>query len=69
MYIEVKEDIKAILIWLTNEEQISPIVNQFIDMICTQFQNSKMRVAIFNSGQGDLTYLTKSLLSDNKNIQ
>lgn len=69
MSIDVNTSINAILIWLTNDEQNNPMVQQLVTMIETNYSGSKTKVVLMNSGKGNLLESTKQLLAQNKNLK
>ena len=66
MEIDVHEDKKHVVIWLTKAEKNDPAVQERIKPICAEYKAKKYLVAVFESGEGDLYELTRDLLLFNR---
>lgn len=67
MSIDYNEDRGTVLVWMTNSDQQNPIIISFVEEMKEKYKNTKTKLVVFKSGSGDLTALTQSLFSRNKN--
>ena len=68
MNIDVNDEFKFAVIWLTNEEKESQNIQDSIKSIMAEYRQKKYKFVIMESGRQDLLELTKSLLNHNKNL-
>lgn len=66
MEINVNETNKIVEIWLTNEEKQDQRLRESLKPIYQKFHAKKFTVAVFESGQRDLTEATSDLLCYNR---
>ena len=55
----VHDDMKLVEIWLTKAESEDEAVNRELEPLYAEYKKKKYRVAVFNSGKGDMLELTK----------
>ncbi len=55
---------KLALVWLTREEQRDPAVLAQLDLLYADAAKSKTKVALLQSGEGELLAHTKELLAN-----
>ena len=68
MNIDVNDEFKFAVIWLTNEEKENQNIQDSIKSIIAEYRQKKYKFVIMESGRQDLLELTKSLLNHNKNL-
>ena len=62
MHMEVKEETKAVELWLTRAEKEDAAVREFLRPVCQQYKAKTYLVAVFLSGEADLYQQTRDLL-------
>ena len=62
MEINIHKQTKYVSVWLTKSEVSDAIVREQLIPLYEQFKKKNYRVVVFESGNGDLTTLTKDLL-------
>lgn len=65
MEMNVHDEKKYVSIWLTRNESRDDALRESLKPIFSEYQAKKYKVVVFESGNGDLTTLTQSLLSYN----
>ena len=66
MEIHVKDSLKIVEIWLTCAEQDDASLRKSLQPLFDEYKQKKYKVAVFESGSGDLLYNTAGLLLHNK---
>ena len=66
MEIHVKDSLKIVEIWLTRAEQDDASLCASFQPLFEVYKAKKYKVAVFESGSGDLLYNTAGLLLHNK---
>ena len=66
MRIQVNDEKKLAIIWLTNTDQADPEQQQKLQSLYREYSAKKYTVAMFQSGQEDLAALTSHLLCHNR---
>ena len=66
MEICVKDSLKIAEIWLTNAEQCDVALRDSLQSLFDEYKQKKYKVAVFESGHGDLVYNTAGLLLHNR---
>ncbi len=66
MKIDVKDDKKTVSIWLTNEEKNDPSVSETLKPLFKQYKDKNYLVAVFKSGEGNMSDLTSDLICYNR---
>lgn len=66
MRIQVNDEKKLAIIWLTNTDQADPEQQQKLQFLYREYSAKKYTVAMFQSGQEDLAALTSHLLCHNR---
>ena len=62
----VDEEKKLVMIWLSNAEKNDPAVQARMKELYAKYKEKKYTVAVFHSGGGDLYQSTRDLLAYNK---
>lgn len=68
MNIDVNDEFKFAIVWLTNEEKENQNIQDSIKSIMAEYRQKNYKFVIMESGRQDLLELTKSLLNHNKNL-
>jgi len=66
MEINLNEISHTAQIWLTRDEGGDTALRESLKPLCAEYSQKKYRVAIFISGERDLTHQTQSLLLHNR---
>lgn len=66
MRIQVNDEKRLAIIWLTNNDQADPEQQQKLQSLYREYSAKKYTVAMFQSGQEDLAALTSHLLCHNR---
>lgn len=66
MEINVRDDIKVVDIWLTQEEKQDTALREQLKPLCQEYKAKKYLVAVFESGSRDLWEETSALLRYNR---
>ena len=66
MKMNVRDDIKIVDIWLTNEEKENMELREQLKPIYQEYEQKKYLVAVFESGDEDLWDNTSQLLCTNR---
>ena len=66
MEICVRDSLKIVEIWLTNSEQGDAVLRQSLQPMYEKYKQKKYKVAVFESGNGDLFDKTAGLLLHNR---
>ena len=66
MKMNVRDDIKIVDIWLTNEEKENLELREQLKPIYQEYEQTKYLVAVFESGDEDLWDNTSQLLCTNR---
>ena len=66
MEINVRDDKKIVEIWLTNQEKQAQALGEQLKKLYQQYRKKKYFVAVFMSGDEDLTEETSALLCYNR---
>ena len=66
MEIHVEHPQKIVEIWLTNAEQDDAALRESFKPLFEEYKQKKYKVAVFQSGCGDLAYDTAGLLLHNR---
>ena len=66
MEICVKDSLKIVEIWLTNVEQGDAALRVSLQPLFDEYKQKKYKVAVFESGHGNLVYNTAGLLLHNR---
>jgi len=66
MEICVKDSDKIVEVWLTNDEKSNTVLRQSLQPLYDEYRQKKYKVAVFQSGHGDLLDNTTGLLLHNK---
>jgi len=66
MEICVKDSLKIVEIWLTNAEQGNAALRKSLQPLFDEYKQKKYKVAVFESGHGDLVDATAGLLLHNR---
>jgi len=66
MEICVKDSLKIVEVWLTNVEQGDAALRKSLQPLFDEYKQKKYKVAVFESGRGDLLYNTAGLLLHNR---
>ena len=62
MKINVRDDIKVVEVWLTQEEKQDAVLRDQLKPLYQEYKAKKYRVAVFESGSRDLWEETSALL-------
>ena len=68
MNIEVNDEFKFAVVWLTNEEKENQQMRENLKPLMAEYKQRKYKFVIMESGKQDLLELTKGLLNHNKNL-
>lgn len=68
MNIEVNEEFKFAVVWLTNEEKENQQMRESLKPLIAEYKQKKYKFVIMESGKQNLLELTKGLLIHNKNL-
>ena len=68
MQIDVHEDKKLVCVWLTKDEAADTAVDEKLKPLYEKYKQSKYTVAVYRSGEQDLTELTGELLRYNRKL-
>ena len=68
MNIEVNDEFKFAVVWLTNEEKENQQMLENLKPLMAEYKQRKYKFVIMESGKQDLLELTKGLLNHNKNL-
>lgn len=66
MQMNVNEEKKLVMIWLTNAEKNDPVIRENLKPLYAEYKKKKYFVAVFESGEKDLYQGTLDLLAYNK---
>lgn len=66
MEIDVLDDRKIVQVWLTKTEQDDADIRKSLEPLYKEYKDKKYLVAVYLSGDGDLTRATSDLLCYNK---
>lgn len=66
MEINVRDDSKIVEIWLTNAEQRDNALRESLKPLYTKYAQQKYLVAVFQSGERNLTDATSDLICHNR---
>ena len=66
MQMNVNEEKKMVMIWLTNAEKNDPVIRENLKPLYAEYKKKKYFVAVFESGEKDLYQGTLDLLAYNK---
>lgn len=68
MNVEVNDEFKFAVVWLTNEEKENQKIRENLKPLMTEYKQKKYKFVIMESGKQSLLELTKDLLNHNKNL-
>ena len=68
MEIYVKDSDKIVEVWLTNAEKNDKLLRQSLHPLYDKYTQQKYKIAVFESGHGDLLENTAGLLLHNKKL-
>lgn len=68
MNIELNDEFKFAVVWLTNEEKENQQMYDSLKPLMAEYKQRKYKFIIMESGKQDLLELTKGLLNHNKNL-
>ncbi len=66
MEITVRDDLELVEVWLTNEEKQNEALREKLKPLYREYKEKKYLVAVFQSGERDLTDATSDLLCYNR---
>lgn len=66
MEINIREEQRVVEIWLTNAEKHNPVLQEQLKPLYLKYSPQKYLVAVFQSGDQDLTSKTSELLCYNR---
>ncbi len=66
MEIHVRDGSKLVEVWLTNSEKGNAELRERLKLLYREYKEKDYLVAVFESGEQDLTELTGSLLCDHR---